>query len=111
MGVSPVIAARPEATLAGQPVGGLGSAGGSLDHESVWTSAGRARRQLPLRARSSTGWAGGALSYDGGLKAHKHSRAAPKCPGLPVLLVGVVVGTRVMVQFAAALRPEPGSNA
>ena len=29
-----------------------------------------ARRQLPLRARSSTGWAGGALRYDSGLEAH-----------------------------------------
>src|SRR5208283_3254958 len=54
----------------------------------VLTSAGVGpKRQLPLRARSSTGWAGRALRYDSGLMAHRCSRAAPKCPGPPVLLV------------------------
>ena len=35
-----------------------------------------------MRARSSTGWAGGEASYDGGLEAHKCSRPAPKCSTL-----------------------------
>ena len=55
----------------------------SLAYEAV--HAGRqdkAERQLPLRARSSTGRAGGALSYDCGLAAHKNLRAAPKRPAL-----------------------------
>lgn len=34
-------------------------------------------RQLPLRARSSTGLVVRALRYDGGLMAHRHNRAAP----------------------------------
>jgi hypothetical protein len=34
--------------------------------------------QLPIRARGSTGWAGGEANYDDGLKVHKHSRPAPK---------------------------------
>ena len=47
-------------------------------HETATASGPRARRQLPLRARSSTGWAVGALRYDSGLKAHNHNRAAPR---------------------------------
>lgn len=65
----------------------------SLFLRRVWTTSpcspcrSRAKRQLPLRARSSIGWAGGALTYQVGLEAHKRSRAAPKCPGPPVLPV------------------------
>src|SRR5487761_519058 len=58
-------------------------------HRDAWSTrpiycftAERAERQLPLRARSSTGWAGGALRYDGGLEAHRNNRAAPKRPAL-----------------------------
>ena len=68
------------------------------------------RRQLPLRARSSTGWAGGALRYDGGLTAHRRSRAAPKCPGLPVLLFLEWFRKRFMVSCVSRRRhfvPNP----
>ena len=38
-----------------------------------------AKRQLSIRARSSTGWTGGAATYDSGLKAHTCNRPAPGC--------------------------------
>ena len=65
------------------------------------------KRQLPLRARSSTGWAGRVLRYDGGLEAHSHSRAAPKCPGLPVLLVLGCGWKDVMVSLRRHFVPNP----
>src|SRR5271166_6362614 len=42
----------------------------------------RAKRHLPIRTRSSTGWTGRAARYDGGLEAHKHNRPAPRCSAL-----------------------------
>ncbi|MGJ5817562.1 RHS repeat-associated core domain-containing protein [Paludibaculum fermentans] len=35
-----------------------------------------------MRARSSTGWAGGEARYDGGLKAYKQTRPTPRCSTL-----------------------------
>src|SRR5437660_681683 len=57
-------------------------AAGRVVHETETPSASRAERHLPLRARSSTGWAGGALRYDSGLKAHRSCRAAPRWTAL-----------------------------
>src|SRR5437868_1548279 len=45
-----------------------------------------AYRHLPLRTRSSSGWAAGALYYDSELEAHRHSRAAPTRQALVSLL-------------------------
>src|SRR5208283_2024240 len=74
----------------------------------VLTSAGVGpRRQLPLRARSSTGWAGGALRYDSGLLAHTYSRAAPKFPGLQVLLLVDCGWKGVMVSMRRHFVPNP----
>ena len=47
------------------------------------------------------------LRYDGGLKAHSHSRAAPKCPGLPVLLVVGCGWKDVMVSLRRHFVPNP----
>ena len=39
-----------------------------------------------MRARSSTGWTGGAATYDSGLRAHTHTRPAPGCSALLCML-------------------------
>ncbi len=68
----------------------------------------RAERHLPLRARSSTGWAGGALRYDGGLEAHTLSRAAPKCSG-PSVLPFCACRNQRMVSLRQHFVPNPVS--
>ena len=47
------------------------------------------------------------LRYDGGLEAHTYSRAAPKCPGLPVLLVLGCGWKGVMVSLRRHFVPNP----
>ena len=105
--------ARPE----GEPPGRASVGASGAAAVEVWTTSPfftsaevGPRRQLPLRARSSTGWAGGALRYDGGLTAHRCSRAAPKCPGLPVLLFLEWFRKRFMVSCVSRRRhfvPNP----
>jgi hypothetical protein len=57
-----------------------------------------AERQLPIRARGSTGWAGGAVTYDSGLEAQGCNRPAPRCSTLSLrtLLEMVFVSPRPM---------------
>ena len=46
-----------------------------------------AERHLSIRALGSTGWTGGAATYDSGLMAHTYNRPAPRCSALLSLLV------------------------
>ena len=69
------------------------------------------RRQLPLRARSSTGWAGGALRYDGGLIAHRHSRAAPRSPALGSCCGESCVGKKSFIRVSSRTRYLPADHA
>ena len=103
-GSSPVTTARPRAIRWGFRPERWQECGPRVRFSS---SPSRAGRHLPLRARSSTGWAGGALRYDGGLEAHSCNRAAPKCPGPPVLPVSDGVVKQAMVFSRRHFVPNP----
>ena len=67
-------------------------------------------RPLPLRARSSTGWAAGAPSYDAGLEAHRHTRAGPEVTRPSTLSFCRLVHVRTTGESIASRQPRPGTR-
>ncbi len=64
-------------------------------------------RPLPLRARSSTGWAAGAPSYDGGLEAHTLTRAGPEVTRPSTLSLCRLVHVPTTDESIASRQPRP----